>query len=298
MNTRKTLQALANGERPTGDPPFLPLVFGACAQIEALPPGQMAADATRLGKGLGQTRRVLGTDALFVSVPAAAEAQALGAEVNLGTWPPSLVSHPGGDALHANVETAIAGNPRLQASLELTRRLAATAADEVALIAGLTGPATLVSQLMPEAAGDDCEDAFDQAGSCLTALVRAFGEAGAQALVVLESVAVAADADGMELWQEALAPLANVARFHKIPLLLGFAGAAPPATGDWPAQVIPCVAPGAAAEFGDRPYGLLLPADADAWSPPEGRAAIVLTAGEVPADTPIATLKQRIEAMR
>lgn len=294
MTTRETLQALAKGEQRTGGPPFLPLLFGACAQIEALQPGAMAADATRLGKGLTETRRVLGTSALFVAVPAAAEAQALGAGVDTSTWPPSVTSHPGPDALDADVAAAIAGNARLQASLELTRRLAGTEAEEVALIAGLTGPATLVGQLMPQANGDDREDAFDQAGALLTALVRAFGEAGVHGLLIQETVAAPDDVDGRELWTEAIAPLANVARFHKIPLLLGFAGAAPPAAGDWPEQVIPCAAPDAAADFAGRPHGLLLPADPGAWTHPGGDAAILFTAGEVPADTPIAEIKQRL----
>lgn len=295
-DARKRLADLARGEVGAGEPLFAPMIHGLGAQIEALSPAELVVDATRLGKGLGETRRVLGLSSLYVTVPSLAEAEALGAGVDLSVWQPCLTAPAGSSALEADEADAIAGSPRLQAALELTRRLSATG-DDAPLLVGLTGPATLVEQLVPGATGDEREDAFDYAGGFLTALVRAFGEAGAHAVVLQETVAAPDDGDGRELWEDALTPVANVARFHKMPVLLGFVGAAGPGPGDWPDQVVPCLAPGeTAAQAGDN-HALMLPADPATWRGLADGAAMILTAGEVPADTRIADLKTVIEAL-
>ncbi|MDT0635671.1 hypothetical protein [Spectribacter hydrogenoxidans] len=295
-DARKSLADLARGVAGEGDPLFAPVIHGVGAQIEALAPAAMVVDATRLGKGLTETRRVLGLPALYVTVPSLAEAEALGAGVDLSTWPPRLTQPAGPSALEADESGAIASSPRLQAALELTRRLAATDG-EAALLVGLTGPATLVQQLVPTAVGDQQEDAFDYAGGFLTALVRAFGEAGAHAVVLQETVGAPDDTDVRELWDDALAPVTNVAHFHKMPVLLGFVGASGPGAGDWPDQVVPCLAPAeAAAQAGDI-HAVMLPADPSTWRGSAYGAAVIITAGEVPADTRIADLKAAIKAL-
>lgn len=293
-DARRCLGDLARGVAGEGDPLFAPMIYGIGAQIEALAPAEMVVDATRLGKGLTETRHVLGLSALYVTVPSLAEAEALGAGVDLSNWPPRLTQPAGPSALEADEADAIASSPRLQAALELTRRLAATDG-EVALLVGLTGPATLVQQLVPTAAGDQQEDAFDYAGGFLTALVRAFGEAGAHAVVLQETVDAPEDADLRELWDDALAPVTNVARFHKMPVLLGFAGASGPVAGDWPDQVVPCLPPAeAAAQAGDI-HAVMLSPDPATWRGSAEGAAMTVTAGEVPADIRIADLKAAIE---
>ena len=74
------------------------------------------------------------------------------------------------------------GHPRVAAAVEATRRLAATTED-AALAAALCGPAQLAAQLgrPPDpAALEDC-------GAVLLALAKAFLEAGAHLLLVVEA---------------------------------------------------------------------------------------------------------------
>lgn len=297
---RKLLAALGRGSAGDGSPLFAPLVFGVASQIEALPASQVAADPTRLCKGLTETRRALGTSALYTTVPAAAEAEALGVSIDDLSWPPRITASPGASMLETDAGAAIAASSRLQASLEATRRLAATEGQQVALIAALTGPATLLRQLHPDAADDEVEDGLEFLGGFLVALVRAFGEAGAHAVLLLESAAVPEVDEADEIWADALAPVTNVARFHKMPLLLGFAGAPEPAVGDWPGQVIPCPSIAAAGEFTGTPHGVSVEPEPARWPAlPDGGdgVRVVVTAGEVPVDTQIATLRDRVRRL-
>lgn len=289
---REQLAALARGA-VTGEALFAPLIFGAAAQIEALAPVDMAADPTRLGKGLGETRRVLGLSTTYVAVPAAAEAESLGATVDIAQWPPQVTSSPGMAALEVGAEDAIANSPRLQASLETARRMATTESQDVALIAALTGPATLVRQLVPGATGDDQEDAYDCAGGFLVALLRGFGEAGVHALLLQEAVPVPAGQEENEIWREALAPLANIARFYKIPALLGFTDGNEPDANGWPSELIVCPPAANATAFAGQAHGVCLPANPAAWQQRPADASIVITSAEVAADSPISELKQR-----
>ncbi len=295
-DARQHLADLVRGKAGAGKSLFAPMIYGLGAQIEALSPAEMVVDATRLAKGLGETRRVLGLSSLYVMVPSLAEAEALGASVDMAVWPPRLIAPAGSAALEADEAGAIADSPRLQAALDMTRRLS-TAGDDAALLVGLTGPATLVEQSVPGSTGDEREDAFDYAGGFLTALIRAFGEAGAHAVVLQETVRAPDDENVRELWEDALTPVTNVARFHKMPVLLGFVGAAGPGPGDWPDQVVSCLPPAeAAAQAGDS-HALILPADPAAWCGSADGAAMIVTTGEVPADTRIAHLKTIIEAL-
>lgn len=294
---RKLLAALGRGSPGNGPPLFAPLVFAVASQIEALPASQVAADPTRLCKGLTETGRALGTSVLYTTVPAAAEAEALGASIDDSSWPPRITDSPGASMLEIDAGAAIATSSRLQASLEATRRLAATEGQEVALIAALTGPATLLRQLHPDAVDSEVEDGLEFLGGFLVTLVRAFGEAGVHAVLLLESAAVPEVDEADEIWADALAPVVNVARFHKLPLLLAFAGTAEPAAEDWPAQVIPCPSIPKAGEFNGTPHGVSVEPDPAQWPAlPDGGdgVRVVVTAGEVPADTPIATLRDRV----
>jgi acetophenone carboxylase len=161
---------------------------------------------------------------------------------------------------------------------------------EPVFLAALTGPATLLAQLLGPGATPDA-DAWDFAGRALSALSRQFAQAGASALLLCER-APGADVEG---WTAALNTIANIARFHRIPALLAFDGAAP---SEWPAPTVPCVPPDQAAAT-TRAHGLAVAADPATWSnlsDHHGSARLVVTAAEVPADTSIETLTDACEA--
>ncbi len=97
----------------------------------------------------------------------------------------------------------------MAAAVEATRRLAVTA-DDAALAVALCGPAGLATQLGHSPAD---HTALETCSAVLLALAKAFLEAGANLLLLVEAEPLpAASADG---WRSAVTPLVNVARFHQ-----------------------------------------------------------------------------------
>ena len=289
---RRRLSELGRGVGKPHAPLFAPLLYGVAAQIEALPPAEVAADPTRLAKCVGELRRVLGTESLVVAAPTAMEAEALGAEVDRERWPPrvtgaaaaGLVETTGFDELWSRSEA-------LAASLECCKRLAATQAGESALLAALTGPATLLAQLLGE--GATTTEAWEFAGRALSALSRQFAQRGVSGILLCER-GVPGDAD-VGAWGAALNTIANIARFHRIPALLAFDGADP---AEWPAATISCpsrINEGAVL----KTHGMTAPHDPASWNSligSCGNARVVVTAREVDADFDVETLRERCEA--
>lgn len=306
---RRRLSELGRNLGKPHAPLFAPLLYGVASQIEALPPAEVSADPTRLGKCLVELRRALGTTPLTVSAPTAMEAEALGATVNRETWPPRVEAPVIESAMEsviglADFEDVWSRSEALSASLETCRRLSSTLAGEPVLLAGLTGPAALLAQLLAAPAS---AEAWEFAGRALSALARQYAQAGASGLLICEPRAPA-DIAG---WSSALNTLSNIARFHRIPLLLAFdvdndagdrAGALPP---PWPAAAVACPAmAGDGDGDGDveaRAHGACASADPSTWAELPARigaARVVVTAREVAADTDIEVLTEASEAAR
>lgn len=258
-------------------PLLAPLVRSVASQIEAISPLEMVTDPTRLAKGIGELRRAAGLDILVTAAPSAMEAQALGAEVDLTHWPPRLIAgradafdvDPDFDALFAKGEL-------LSAAIEATERLAHDDNSGVVLVAALTGPATLLRQLAGP--GPITEDARDFAAAATAALVRRFGQAGADLLVLVE------DAIDLEDWADLYGTAGNTAKFLKKPLVV----AADDASDEWPRLAIAkAVAP-------------VLSPDPQGWdrAEPVSGARLFTTGGEVPAQTPLPTLIEHLSLLR
>jgi hypothetical protein len=164
------------------------------AEIEALPDERFLTDATKLANGLRALRGAFGHDVIVTAAAddlAAAAARALAA-AGAGAPAQQAVQHP-----------------RVAAAVEATRRLAVTAED-AALAAAVCGPAQLAAQLGRSPAS---HAALEECGAVLLALVKAFLEAGANLLLLVEAESVpSAGADG---WRSAVTPLVNVARFRQ-----------------------------------------------------------------------------------
>ena len=221
-----------------------PLVLAQAAEIEALPAGQFLTDPTKLANGLRALHGAFGTDVIVTAAADDLAAAAAGA----------------------------AGHPRVTAAVEATRRLAATTEDTV-LAAALCGPAQLAAQLGRPFAGPA---ALEECGAVLLALAKAFLEAGAHLLLVVEAEPVpGAAADG---WRSAVTPLVNVARFRQAAAAVVLADPADAALA--PRGAVVCLPPAAS-----RPaQGIALDTDPAAWSASTLRPAgapLVTTLGPV-----------------
>lgn len=281
---RRRLSELGRGVGKSHAPLFAPLLYGVAAQIEALPPAEVTADPTRLGKCLTELRRAVGTASFVVAAPTAMEAEALGAGVDREVWPPKVIA-PASPGVIERVEfdAVWAQSEALAASLETCKRLSSTHQNEPVLLAALTGPASLLAELL----GDEAHGyaAWEFAGRALSALCRQFAQSGASAILLCER-GLPADLQG---WSAALSTISNIARFHRIPALLAFDGAMP---ADWPGATIACP-PTEQEALIEKPHGLCITAEPESWRylvGQTGDARVVVTAREVAADTDIEAL--------
>lgn len=238
---RQRMQDLSRGVGRPHPPLLAPLLFGVASQIEAIDPDLMAIDGTRLRKNVAELRRMLGTDAVFCSVPHASLAAALGVP---GT-------DPAAERLAADV--------RIKASLDAVRQWQADTSEPV-IIAAFQGPSTLAAALRRDQADLDAEALYEHLGRGLAVLVRLFAETGVQVVQFHEEIAP--PADQIDLWKDALGTAGNVARFHRVaPVLV----VQEPTFKTWPAQMVAC--PGATQRSGAliRPHGQALSADPREW---------------------------------
>jgi hypothetical protein len=294
---RKRMQDLSRNVGKSHAPLFAPLVLAAAAQIESITVAQMVRDATRLRKNVSELRRVLGLQTAVCAVPSAMELEAAGAvmSADADVWPPRVLGAP---SMHGDIDvTVISASPRVAASLEATRQLAAADTSEPVLVAALTGPATILSQLRGAGAEVDAEAGYEFAGRLLAMLARLYAEAGIHVLQWHESVLP--DEADLDVWKGALGTAGNVARFHRIPPLLIFANS--PTAPTWPMQATPCPSP--AQHFGVMPraHGRAWSCDPSEWLVLPGEDAgerYVTTVADLPLDISVATLKARVEQVR
>jgi acetophenone carboxylase len=281
---RRRLAEVGRGIGKPHAPLFAPLLYGVSAQIEALPPGEVVADPTRLGKCLVELRRAVGVAPFVVAAPSAMEAEALGAVVDHDLWPPKIIAPAAPDVIEqVEFEDIWLRSEALGASLETCKRLAATQQGEPVLLAALTGPASLLAELL----GNDVAGAagWEFAGRALSVLSRQFAQSGVSALLLCERVLPA----DVAAWSAALNTIANIARFHRIPALLAFDGVAPM---EWPGATIACPPPDQESTHA-APHGLAASHDPSDWAAlvgATGSARIIVTARDVDSETSIESL--------
>jgi acetophenone carboxylase len=289
---RRRLSELGRGVGKPHAPLFAPLLYGVASQIEALPPAEVTADPTRLGKCLTELRRATGTAPFVVAAPTAMEAEALGAAVDREAWPPQVLAGADEGVIElADFDDVWARSEALAASLETCKRLSATQQNEPVLLAALTGPATLLFELL--GGGAPAAAAYEFAGRALSALSRRFAQSGASAILLCERVPPA----DVAAWSGALNTISNIARFHRIPALLAFDEGL--SRSEWPPATVACPSIEREAAIGDRPHGLVMSPDPATWADlpgATGTARAVFTARDVDAGTSIETLADACEA--
>ena len=232
-----------------------PLVLAQAAEIEALPVPGFLTDATKLANGLRALRGAFGND---VIVTAAADDLA------------AIAAGAGGAGAPAQqaVQRAVQ-HPRVAAAVEATRRLAVTA-DDAALAVALCGPAQLAAQLRQSPAD---HAALETCGAVLLTLAKAFLEAGANLLLLVEAEPLpAASAGG---WRSAASPLVNVARFHQAAAAVVLADPADAAVA--PRGAVVCLPPQQAGPG----QGIALSPDPAAWPTPPAGVPLVTSLGPV-----------------
>lgn len=183
---RKRVQAMAQG-RGAGERLAVPLALDTAARISARPLEEFHVDPTQLANGLAELQRAIGSEAICCALIDDFEYRSAGGV-------PAL-------------DSMLAPGTRVAASLEACRRLRTTSGDAVALVAGLTGPATLARQF-----GSD----LASAGALFCALAKEFCAAGADLILIFE----AAEPAEPPVWEEVLKTTANIARFHRALTLL------------------------------------------------------------------------------
>lgn len=192
---RRRVQAMAQGRGQT-ERLAIPLAFDVAARISARPLDVFHHDPTELANGLGELQRAIGSDAVCCAL------------ANDVEWR----SAAGGPL---DLDTLTAPGTPLAASLEACRRLRATGGDALALVAGLTGPATLATRFGVDLA---------QAGEVFAALVKTFCGAGTDVVLVFEDTAPG----DPEAWNEVVKTAGNIARFHRaLAVSVSGAGALP-----------------------------------------------------------------------
>jgi acetophenone carboxylase len=261
------------------------------AEIEALPVTEFLTNPTKLAKGLTALHQALGTDAVVTAGADALLAEAAGAELDWSAYPPKVVSHPGaGGSLPLEVAERATTHPRVEAAVEATARLAATVPRDPALVAALTGPATLAAQVGGEWFTATANNGSPEAGAFLEAVgqvalavTRRFLEAGASLVVLVEEQAPPEPVH--EAWRSAVTPLANVTRFHQGTPVMVFESASPADVAAAPPTIGVCTAEGITVSGPPvRVRGVALPPEPKEWTVPAGEPALIITAGVVPGD--------------
>jgi len=182
---RKRAQAIALG-RARDHRVIVPLAFELAARIAARPLQEFRNDPTQLANGLGELQRAIAADGIVVALAGDMELTA-----------------SGGQGL--DTSAIINSNP-VAASLEACTRLRQSYGDEIVLLAGLTGPATLARQFGAEL-GAACD--------CFGELVKAFCSAGVDVVMLFEEPGFTEE----DIWKSGIRTADNIARFHQACLL-------------------------------------------------------------------------------
>lgn len=286
------MQDLARNVGKPHEPLFAPLVFGVAAQIEAITVPEMVRNSTRLRKNVSELRRMLGLPAVVCAVPSLMELEALGVPVNAEVWPPQRIAGAEFDLAGADVDPeALRSSVRLAASIDMVRQCAAGDSSDPVIAVALNGPATLVAQLRSDRPDADDETLYEFAGRLLAVLVRLYAEAGVHLIQLHESRGPGVAQDH---WKGALGTAGNVARFHRIPLLLVYDEGVPETL--WPIQAVPCVSSPGEAPL-SRAHAHAWVGDPARWgSLPSGQqnARVVTSAAEVQVEFGLAELMSHV----
>ena len=333
VKPRQILQELLRGNAASR-PLFLPIAFGLAARVENLSLSDFLANPTKISNAVRQTHARLRSDGVSCYFDPFIEVEALGGRLGWESGPRSASAHPpnvgepGQLPAELTSPEAVIKNGRVPIALEVIRRLKTLFRDEILLMAGVSGPFALASHLIgwneanaPQGQ-EISEDALQFSAGTITAISKAFAEAGASLIFVRENTLLLR-AEIVESWAATLASLFNIVRFYEtLPILqIANAGALVEAT-DALARLtetcVLCTTPEALEKLlaiqgplARGKFGISLPTEALLRDRPDDaafghrlvrliselRAAIVTTADDLPPTTDLKRLAAVSEAI-
>jgi uroporphyrinogen-III decarboxylase len=205
--------------------PFIPWVFSHAARLEQVPVRRMYADPTQYTKCLQNAQKLYGYDGIASSFDSSLEAEICGRPVNLrGDYEVPVVSpDPGfdfGRLKDINVENA-AKMGRFGTVIESLRRINKVAGSNLALVAVVSGPLTLIANL----AGHDHFKDFNQkpektisdiesAAGFLLKVVQVYCQLEVDIIAISERLMVLFPPARLPWLRSVFLPLLNTVRFY------------------------------------------------------------------------------------
>ncbi len=281
----------------------MPLVFTVGSRLESVSSTEFMKNPTKITNALRQLRATLKLDGLCCYFDPSLEGVALEqAKFSAGS----------GDQ--------VASKGRVPVAVEVLKRARVMLKDEPALIARITGPLTLArSQVVdPQHGAFDCR-AVQSCAEALAGLAKAYVEAGADLILLVETVLPAPEPDMVDWWASLLVPIINVVRFYEaVPVLvlgddLSAAGARLLAERHWECVLCPTVAgvkllsPDAWKQ-GGAALGIALPTEVFTDAPSEvagvqqmitdAKPVLLTTAGEISVSADLKHVSANLQRLR
>jgi Uroporphyrinogen decarboxylase (URO-D) len=223
---RTVVKALLRGVQPIR-PLLMPLSFALASRIDNLALDSFVSNPTKIVNALRQIRATLRLDGVTCYFDPLLEIEALGGKVECKRGGRELVvfrEFADADWLRAQCGSAdqILSRGRVPIVAEVLRRLKTVMKDDPALVVGITGPLKMAAQLAGASPENVATNELAEFTAEITAaLAKYFVEAGADMVLVMESLPPTANAEMWDWWRSLLDPVINVIRFYEaLPALL------------------------------------------------------------------------------
>jgi hypothetical protein len=216
---RSVVKALLRGEQAVR-PLLMPLTFALASRIDNLARENFVVNPTKIVTALRQIRSTLKLDGVTCYFDPYLETEALGGKVVWGTEGPKLTVPP----QFAQIEDLrarcgrgdeIVDRGRIPIAADVLKRLRTLLNDEPALMVGVTGPLKLAAQLAGTQGTILPGELIQFAAEIVAAVAKYYVEAGADVVLLRETLPASSDVKAWESWVNLLDPLINVARFYE-----------------------------------------------------------------------------------
>jgi uroporphyrinogen decarboxylase-like protein len=221
---RSIVKALVRGEPPL----LLPIIFSLGARQENVSLAEFQANPTKIANAMRQIRATLKVDGVTCNYDRYLEMEALGFtrewQGDTATMSPGIFSSTHELRHKADRLEAVCQRKPIQVVCEVLRRLRVMLKDEPALMARVTGPFTLASQIAEVFGKAEVKapqsDLVELASELTAAVSKCFLEAGADVILLLEDrLPVLSDEDYFG-WASLLSSTLNVIQFYEaLPVL-------------------------------------------------------------------------------
>jgi hypothetical protein len=228
MDSTFTSKQLVRGVFESADlprSPFIPWIFTHAARLEQVPVRRMFADPTQYTKCLQNAQKLYGYDGIVGSFDPSLEMEICGRPVKWGGdyETPAVIPDPGFDLNrlnNINVEGA-AKTGRLGTVMESLRRINRVAGPNLALVAAVSGPLTLITGLT---GGDPLKDfterpveamrAVESAAGFVLKLVQVYCQLELDIIVIAERLMPGFPPAHLPWLASVFSPVVNTVRFY------------------------------------------------------------------------------------